>query len=457
MENNDHSRREDGKPQRQRRNFRNDDNPEKHPYRKSYGDDSRPKRPFRKDGDNDKPRHSFFKDSNGDSRPKRPFRKDEDDNRPRHSFFKDNNGDSSRPKRPFRKDEDDNRPRHSFFKDNNGDGSRPKRPFRKDGDNDKPKYSFHNEEDSSRPRHSFHKDNDGHHPKHSFYKDGDNPRKSFKKSGDKGSTKQFATRNDDADFSYRKKKNGKIPETARPNPANKGLKRLNKYIADAGICSRREADKLISAGAVTVNGQVITEMGFKVKPGDVVTYGGETLKDERKRYFLLNKPKGYITTSDDPQERHTVMELVADACKERIYPVGRLDRNTTGLLLFTNDGDMSLKLTHPSTGVYKIYHVELNRSLSSEDMRRIREGIELEDGPIKVDDVQYAGDGIDKNVVGVSLHSGRNRIVRRIFESLGYEVHKLDRVVFAGLTKKDLPRGRYRELTEKEVSFLKMI
>ena len=242
-----------------------------------------------------------------------------------------------------------------------------------------------------------------------------------------------------------------------PKPSTRTGVRLNKYISNAGICSRREADKLIEAGSVSVNGVVITQMGYMVQPGDVVNYGGETLRSEAKRYFLLNKPKGFITTVDDPQCRETVMMLIDGACPERIYPVGRLDRNTTGLLLFTNDGEMAKKLTHPSSGVYKIYHVELNKPVTREDMRQMMEGIELEDGPIHVDDVQYVEEAHDKRVVGVAIHSGKNRIVRRIFESLGYDIHKLDRVVFAGLTKKDLPRGRYRELTEKEVSFLKMI
>ena len=250
------------------------------------------------------------------------------------------------------------------------------------------------------------------------------------------------------------------PSEKKPSPApksNKDTIRLNKYIANAGICSRREADNLIAAGSISVNGKVVTEMGFQVHEGDVVNYGGETLRSERKRYFLLNKPKGYITTLDDPQERQTVMMLIDSACPERIYPVGRLDRNTTGLLLFTNDGDLARRLTHPSTGVYKIYQVELDKAVTREDMRRMLEGIELEDGPIHVDDIQYVQGANDKRIVGVELHSGKNRIVRRIFEHLGYNIHKLDRVVFAGLTKKDLPRGRYRELTEKEVGYLKMI
>ena len=265
--------------------------------------------------------------------------------------------------------------------------------------------------------------------------------------------------NDDMSF-YERKVNTRRPRIAsKPSQPKKedGTVRLNKYIANAGICSRREADVLIASGAVSVNGEVVTQMGYKVKPDDVVNYGGERLVSEKKRYVLLNKPKGYITTSDDPQERKTVMMLVENACTERIYPVGRLDRNTTGVLLFTNDGDMAKKLTHPSTGARKIYHVELDKNLTHADMQRMVDGIMLEDGEIAVDDVQYVGNGEHKNIVGVVLHSGRNRIVRRIFEAMGYEVCKLDRVVFAGLTKKDLPRGRWRLLTEKEVSFLKML
>ena len=243
----------------------------------------------------------------------------------------------------------------------------------------------------------------------------------------------------------------------RKTYASQGLVRLNRYIANAGICSRRDADKLIQSGAVMVNGEVVTQMGYLVKEGDVVNYGGETLRDEAKRYFLLNKPKGYITTNEDPKDRKTVMELISDACRERIYPVGRLDRNTTGLLLFTNDGELSRKLTHPSTGVYKVYQVELDKPVSFDDMVRMSKGIELEDGVVTVDDVAYANGGVDRRIVGMQLHSGKNRIVRRIFESMGYTVIRLDRTVFAGLTKKDLPRGRYRELTPTEVGYLKMI
>jgi 23S rRNA pseudouridine2605 synthase len=236
-----------------------------------------------------------------------------------------------------------------------------------------------------------------------------------------------------------------------------GLVRLNKYIANAGVCSRREADNLIQSGAVMVNSAVVTEVGTKVKMTDKVQIGDQTLKSEKPRYVLLNKPKGYITTTDDPDKRNTVMMLVEKACKERIYPVGRLDRNTTGVLLLTNDGEIAKKLTHPRNRVNKTYHVYLDKNLTKNDMRKIEEGIELEDGFIKVDGVAYVGTGADKKDIGIELHSGKNRIVRRIFETLGYQVVKLDRALFAGLTKKDLPRGKWRHLSPKEVSFLKML
>jgi 23S rRNA pseudouridine2605 synthase len=226
-------------------------------------------------------------------------------------------------------------------------------------------------------------------------------------------------------------------------------------LANAGIASRREADTLIQSGAVKVNGEVVTQMGYKIKSGDKVTYGNESVKGEKKVYLLLNKPKDYITTTDDPRDRNTVMHLIEGACSERIYPVGRLDRNTTGVLLFTNDGDLAKKLTHPKHGIRKIYHVTLNKALKADHFKEILDGVELEDGIIKADDLSFAGEG--RKEVGIEIHSGRNRVVRRLFEHLGYDVLKLDRVVFAGLTKKDLPRGRYRFLTPKEVSFLKMI
>ncbi len=231
--------------------------------------------------------------------------------------------------------------------------------------------------------------------------------------------------------------------------------RLNKFLANAGICSRREADEFIQAGVVTVNGEVVTELGTKVLRTDEVKFHDQPVVIEKKVYVLLNKPKDYVTTSDDPQQRKTVMDLVKNACPERIYPVGRLDRNTTGVLLLTNDGDLASKLTHPKYLKKKIYHVYLDKNVTAHDLQQITEGIQLEDGEIKADDVQYAHP-TDKKQVGIEIHSGKNRIVRRIFEALGYRVQKLDRVQFAGLTKKNLKRGDWRYLTEEEVDRLRM-
>ena len=252
-----------------------------------------------------------------------------------------------------------------------------------------------------------------------------------------------------ADFKDRVKKGD-------PLPTFSDTVRLNKYLSNAGICSRRDADVLIKTGVVTVNGAVVTEMGYKVSPTDEIKYDGGSIKAEKKRYVLLNKPKGFITTMDDPNGRKTVMSLVKKACKERIYPVGRLDKETTGLMLFTNDGDMAKKLTHPMHKASKIYQVELSKKVTSIDLKRLVEGIKLEDGTTKYDAAEFINEE-DARLVGVELHSGKNRIVRRTFEALGYKVQKLDRVTFSGLDKKDLPRGMYRHLTEKEVAFLKMV
>ena len=231
--------------------------------------------------------------------------------------------------------------------------------------------------------------------------------------------------------------------------------RLNKYLANAGVCSRREADEYIQAGNVKVNGEVVTELGTKVTRKDTILFNDQPICLERKIYVLLNKPKDTVTTSDDPQGRQTVMDLVRNASQERIYPVGRLDRNTTGVLLLTNDGDLASKLTHPKFVKKKIYHVWLDKDVNPEDLAKISAGIELEDGPIHADAIAYANEK-DKNQIGIEIHSGKNRIVRRIFEFLGYRVTKLDRVYFAGLTKKNLPRGRWRHLTQQEVNMLKM-
>jgi 23S rRNA pseudouridine2605 synthase len=230
--------------------------------------------------------------------------------------------------------------------------------------------------------------------------------------------------------------------------------RLNKYIANSGVCSRREADKYITAGVVTINGKVVTELGVRVQPGDDVRFNGERLKGETKVYILMNKPKDYVTSISDPHADKTVMDLLGDRCLQRVFPVGRLDKNTTGVLLLTNDGELTERLTHPSYNKKKIYDVFLNRKVRVADLRKIIEGVELEDGLAQADHVEYVGD--DKMEVGLEIHSGRHRVVRRIFEALGYHVQRLDRVYFAGLTKKNLRRGQWRFLSEKEIGILKM-
>ena len=247
----------------------------------------------------------------------------------------------------------------------------------------------------------------------------------------------------------------KKKEQSDNEPASDGLIRLNKYISNSGVCSRREADKIISDGQVTINGEVVTELGHKVSLDDDVQLDGKKLNPERKVYILLNKPRGFVTTLDDPHAERTVMQLVQNACSERIYPVGRLDMQTTGVLLFTNDGELAKKLTHPSFEKKKVYHVQLDKDFLPEDFEKIQKGIELEDGLIAADEISLI-DQNDLRQVGIEIHSGKNRIVRRIFNHLGYQVERLDRVIFAGLTKKDLPRGRYRFLTLQEINFLKM-
>lgn len=244
-------------------------------------------------------------------------------------------------------------------------------------------------------------------------------------------------------------------EFKQANPDLNESIRLNKYIANAGICSRREADEYIKAGVVRINDVIITELGTKVMPGDTVKFNDSLLKSERKVYLLLNKPKDYITTTEDPHAKNTVMELIEGACRERIYPVGRLDRNTTGLLLFTNDGEIAKKLTHPKYGKKKIYHVYLDKNFNPSDMEKLLEGFETQEGFIQADEVSFV-DESDRKQVGVELHTGQNHAIKHLFETLGYRVEKLDRVYFAGLTKKNLPRGEWRFLTDKEIGMLRM-
>ena len=289
------------------------------------------------------------------------------------------------------------------------------------------------------------------------FKKGKIERRSFKKD-------EFKSEGEPKKF-FKKRDFTKRPKPAKPadrlelNPTdlvNRDLIRLNKYVASSGVCSRREADKLIAQGMISVNGKVVTEMGTKISPKDEVLYGGEKLQFEKYIYILMNKPKGIITTADDPEGRPTVIDIIASTVSERVYPVGRLDRPTTGLLMLTNDGDLAKRLTHPKHGITKIYHVTLNKSVTKADIQKMLKGVELEDGMSKADNVSYVGDGENKKEIGIELHSGKNRIIRRMMENLGYNVVKLDRVAFAGLTKKNLPRGKWRSLNEKEVGILKM-
>lgn len=416
--------------------------------RKSYGDGEKrsytkredgEKRSYTKREDSDRPRKSY-----GDGEKRSYTKRDSSDGESR-GFVKRADGKyesvSRSPKsygdgekRSYTKrDDSEKRPRKSF---DDGDS----KPFVKRADG---KY------ESAKPRKSF---EDG--EKRSYTKKDDGEKRSYTRKDD-GEKKPYEPKLSKSEKVVAKsKKAGPKKTSDQPNVSEDAI-RLNRYVANAGVCSRREADVLIATGVVSVNGKIITEMGYKVNPGDVVNYGGVPIKNETKKYLLLNKPKDYITTMDDPEERRTVLELIKKACKERLYPVGRLDRNTTGVLLFTNDGDMTAKLTHPKFDVRKVYHVTLNKKMAPEDYKMLNEGFELPDGFIKPDATDFVGAG--RYELGVEIHSGRNRIVRRMFEHLGYEVIKLDRVAFAGLTKKDLPRGKYRFLTEKEVSFLKML
>lgn len=436
------------------RNRRTGDDDKKKGYKK---DDS-----FKK---NDK-----YKDD-GEKKHHRPFTRKSEGTGEKRSFDKprfDKDKGSDKPYLPAgkagkKKYDDGDKKFDKPYKKRSDDGEKrsyDKPRFDKDKGSDKPyKKKFDDGEKRSYDKPSFDKDKKFDKPyKKKFSDESDSGTKRFKHDElEEGKAFKGHSR-EKTDFKEGKHRKNKFGKDNNSKPFKKdddGLVRLNKYLAHAGISSRREADVLIAGGTVKVNGVVVTEMGYKVKQGDVVTYADSTIKNERKVYLLLNKPKDFITTTEDPQERRTVMELIRPACKERIYPVGRLDRNTTGLLLFTNDGDLATKLMHPKHEIRKVYHVTLNQPLKGEDYKAIQAGLELNDGPIKVDDIAYVGEG--KKEVGMEIHSGRNRIVRRLFEHLGYEVIKLDRVSYAGLTKKDLARGKYRFLTDKEIAFLKML
>ena len=345
-------------------------------------------------------------------------------------------------------------PRHQGYRpryNNDGEGYQPRqhgyRPrYKNDGEGYQPRQQGY------RPR--YNNDGDGYQPRQQGYRPRYNGQGGY--NGQQGGYNNYGYRPRTPDYNphakYSMKKRIEYKEThIDPNEPV----RLNKFLANAGVCSRREADDFIQAGVVTVNGEVVKELGTKVMRTDTVKFHDQPVTMEKKVYVLLNKPKDTVTTSDDPQNRKTVMELVKDACPERIYPVGRLDRNTTGVLLLTNDGELASKLTHPRFLKKKVYHVTLDKNVTAHDLHQIAEGITLEDGDIKADAIDYAHE-TDKSQVGIEIHSGRNRIVRRIFESLGYRVIKLDRVQFAGLTKKNVRRGDWRFLTEKEVEMLRM-
>jgi len=432
---------------------------------------------FSKDGDKtaDRPFRKFEKDAAGDKRSfstgKKSYQGDTDKSDHSASSFRSSDTKKSfSPKaRPYSgRPADAENKREGYGRKSAADASGERKSF-------VPKsrpYTGRAADNDERPRKSFSDDKRGSESsgekkhfaprsKPSSFAGNDKPKRSFSKEGPaegrdgkkREGQRNFVSKDRSADTQPPAKtmRGRKKAE----QPADDGLIRLNRYISNAGICSRRKADELITAGVVSVNGEVVSELGHKVDPQkDVIRYNGEMLKREKMVYVLLNKPKDYITTTEDPQERRTVMHLVEKASRERIYPIGRLDRNTTGLLLMTNDGDLADKLSHPRNNITKLYQVELSKSLTQGDLNKIAFGIELEDGLIKPDAISYVA-GATKREVGIQIHSGKNRIVRRIFEHLGYEVVKLDRVVYANLTKKDLPRGRWRYLNEEEVIQLK--
>ena len=426
-------------------------------YNREGGD--RPYRPsYNREGGDRPYRPRFNTNNEGGDRPQRPRFNSEGGSygdRPQRPRFNNDGGSyGDRPQRPrFNSEGGDRSQRPSYNREGGSYGDRPQRPrFNSEG-GDRPQRPSYNREGGSygdrpqRPR--FNNESGGYRNNNGG---GGNYRPRFNNDRQGGYRPRPRTADYDPNAKYSMKKQIEYKEQfVDPNEPI----RLNKFLANAGVCSRREADEFITAGVVSVNGEVVTELGTKIKRSDVVKFHDEPVSIERKVYVLLNKPKDTVTTSDDPQERRTVMDLVKGACNERIYPVGRLDRNTTGVLLLTNDGDLASKLTHPKFLKKKIYHVHLDKNLTKADMDQIAAGIQLEDGEIHADAISYTDD-FKKDQVGIEIHSGKNRIVRRIFESLGYKVVKLDRVFFAGLTKKGLRRGDWRYLTEAEVNYLRM-
>lgn len=434
------------RPYRPRFNANNEggERPQRSYGDRSYGD--RPQRPsYNREGGDRPYRPRFNNNSEGGDRPQRPY------NREGGSY-------GDRPQRPSYNREGGDRPYRPRFNPNSDGSDRSQRPYNREGGEqrsygDRPyRPRFNSGEGGDRPQRPYGNNAGGDRPFRPRYNsNGDRPQRPY---GNRDSYSRPIRRTGDYDPNAKYSKKKQIEYKEQFVDPNEPI-RLNKFLANAGVCSRREADEFITAGVVSVNGEVVTELGTKIKRGDEVKFHDQTVSIERKIYVLLNKPKDTVTTSDDPQARRTVMDLVKGACDERIYPVGRLDRNTTGVLLLTNDGDLASKLTHPKYLKKKIYHVHLDKNLTKADMEQIAAGIQLDDGEIQADAISYTDD-FKKDEVGIEIHSGKNRIVRRIFESLGYKVVKLDRVFFAGLTKKGLRRGEWRYLTEQEVNFLRM-
>jgi 23S rRNA pseudouridine2605 synthase len=472
----------DKRPGRKRTDSEGDDNRE----RRSDGDRPRARKPFdkrerpshynsdsdRKDdrrGDEDRPRErkpfdkrerpsqynsdsdrrDDSKERRGDSdrsRDKKPFDK-RDDSRERRS-----DNDRSRDRKPFDKRErpsrfgsDSDRRDSSRERKGDDDKSRDDKPFEKRGYSSRFKSDETGKEGDGEKNIAMSRENyDKQHGRRKFERTEDTPAYKSKYDRDRGGRKP-----------YKGKRGGEVLPSESAERDNRI--RLNKYLSNSGLCNRREADVFIESGMVEVNGKTITEMGFKVNPGDVVKYAGEKLSTEKPVYVLMNKPKDFVTTMKDYKGSHTVKQLMRGVGSNSILPVGKLDRGTTGLLMFTNDGDLAKKLTHPKHNVKKLYHVSLDKSVKEEHLIQLVEGVELEDGTMAADVVSYVGDAKDKREVGVEIHGGKKRVLTRLFEGLGYKVMKLDRVVFAGLTKKDLPRGNWRFLTEQEINNLKML
>ena len=424
-----------------------DENPvrERRSYaRRSDSESERPRRPYTRRSDSDseseRPRRPYTRRSDSDSqseRPRRPYTRrsdsDSQSERPRRPYTRrsDSDSQSERPRRPYTRrsdsDSQSERPRRPYTRrsDSDSQSERPRRPYTRRSDSDS---------QSERPRRPYTRRSDSD-------SQSERPRRPY-------------TRRSDSDRGYdRPRKRATAPTPSRET--NPNVVRLNKFIANSGVCSRREADNYIQTGLITVNGVIVTELGSKVNINDDIRFNGERLKGEKKVYIIMNKPKDYVTTMSDPHADRTVMDLISTSkCKERVFPIGRLDKSTTGVLLFTNDGEMAEKLTHPSYQIKKIYHVFLDKNLIKQDFDAILKGIELEDGEIHADSLSYVDDDLAQ--VGIEIHSGKNRIIRRLFEHLGYNVRKLDRVFFAGLTKKNLRRGEWRYLTDPEVAMLQM-